>query len=80
MSEMVQRVAKAIRDATVIDCGESGSISMTEEKGIEVARVAIAAMREPAESMIGGPWPSVSHDGECKKLPVWQAMIDEALK
>jgi hypothetical protein len=65
MSEMVERVARAIQDrARIYDCDPGDPI---EAWAIESARAAIEAMREPTG-------PMVDH------YPDWQAMIDEALK
>ncbi len=70
MSEMVKRVARAIE--AVRDYKEDISIRATPE---ELARAAIAAMREPTEAMTG----SLRWFGE-DDLELWQLMIDAALK
>lgn len=73
MSEMIERVAKAIelRDTT---------------DSLAMARAAIAAMREPTDKMMIAA-ETVEPQLECflakEQSPsyiVWQAMIDEALK
>ena len=72
MSEMVERVAKAI----------AAEFSHLGTGWDEIARAAIAAMREPTEAMKsveGVHWGYSCH--VCGGLKEgWQAMIDEALK
>lgn len=80
MSEMVERVAKAL----CRQCGiEDGCSSEQADRAANsdmylnfcaAARAAIEAMREPTEDML---W----HLKECASLrEEWYAMIDEALK
>ncbi len=75
MSEMVERVARAVWEATYTS--PWGSSSMDAEL-MEVFRsravVAIKAMREPTEAMLRASY-EPGPRGE-----KWRAMIDEALK
>jgi len=75
MTEMIERVARAIHSAEVEDEGDPwndlGDYVQGEYRTL--ARAAIAAMREPTEAMLGPPW-------NYGRLEIWQAMIDEALK
>ncbi|WNV09937.1 hypothetical protein [Tardiphaga sp. 709] len=79
MSEMIERVAKAIYDAfaTVGDYENP-----TKEDIKNAARAAIEAMREPTEAMDAAAYAA---DGTNMPLAItykeaWQAMIDAALK
>lgn len=71
MSELVERVARAIAA-----CNTMG--------GEEVARAAIAAMREPTEVMkcagVSRGGGHHSDDGPGGTGAIWSAMIDAALK
>ena len=109
MSEMVERVALALRAAFMnAPCSPFLGASDGKPDYVEemMARAAIGAMREPTEAMIGaghGPmplqtrsWVETSRDGVLIHRrteviypgdplyvppgPVYQAMIDEALK
>lgn len=83
MSTMVERVARAIyvaekeRERTVMPAGEHYA---------EIARAAIAAMREPTEAMVErtamqGESPAITAGGSRARIPhYWRLMIDEALK
>ena len=82
-SEVVEKVAKAIVG--------SMDTSYSWQEAVEVARAAIAAMREPTQRMIlvpaiiehGKPWTyywSDQFDQELASRAKYQAMIDEALK
>lgn len=67
MSEMVERVADALRK---MGCGESYGCD-------EIARAAIAVMREPTQKMIRAGY----DDGEPTDCAAhWRDMIDEALR
>lgn len=76
MSEMVERVARAISPNWEY-------MSRNDRRNAVItARVAIEAMREPTEAMIKGagwlyPMYDDPHD---RHEDVWSAMIDEALK
>ena len=76
MSEMVERVARAICLTQTQD--ERGWLAFLTE-----AQAAIAAMREPtAEMQVFGVEALIGHREpveECS-APVWRAMIDEALR
>ena len=67
MSEMIERVARAIAEQ-MFDYPD-GDKSFHNE-----ARAAIAAMREPTEAM---QIAAIHTDGQC--IVMWQAMIDAAL-
>jgi hypothetical protein len=71
MSEMVERVAKAIQEK----CHERGYKGCPEPLITHVAAAAIEAMREPTEHMI-----VEGKRLEDRPRKVWQAMIDEALR
>jgi hypothetical protein len=77
--EMVQRVAKAIAEAV----GERDPLDprfLSESAYGDMARAAIAAMREPTEAMCAaGASASTSVRPEGVPL-IWRAMIDEVLK
>ncbi len=78
MSEMIERVAEAI---------EALGYANGRTVMLEIARVAIAAMREPTETMLkagneDGAWlwdTDNALDGSDAML-IWRAMIDEALR
>lgn len=72
MSEMVERVARAIRDGMPLE--------PTWEDWQEQAREAIAAMREPTEAMNLAGWLSPMSPPMSPPKWCWQAMIDAALK
>jgi hypothetical protein len=72
MSEMVERVAKAIASERVRRSNLSSPSAEIEE--VAFARAAIAAMREPTPEMINSVWAS---SGD---ILAWKAFIDEALK
>lgn len=79
MSEMVERVARAICDSGAMDSDR------TYPEIIEDARVAakaaIAAMHEPTDAMVNAPpRPTLANCDEHHYAVAWQAMIDEALK
>jgi hypothetical protein len=66
MSEMIERVAKAI--------WEQAFDPMEHDEAVVYARAAIAAMREPTVGMINSVWAS---SGD---ILAWKVFIDEALK
>jgi len=73
MSEMVERVAEAIRAVN------SDTIGLTyTELTTAMARAAIAAMREPTQAMIDACDLDIHTEGTI--VGVWDDMIDEALK
>jgi hypothetical protein len=80
MSDMVERVARAIAAAgTIVDWDEM-SVACQEQFTKE-ARAAIEAMREPTEAMVDAAWASWEDvEGSKGFVGAWQAMIDEALK
>jgi hypothetical protein len=72
MSEMVERVAVALF---------SHYMTALPDNATAIARIAIAAMREPTEAMIEAA--KTNHwtcDGETGMDGVWRDMIDAALK
>lgn len=76
---MIERVARAIADPGKY-CGFRGDRGMSEWQ----ARAAIEAMREPSEEMLEAGWQETpsdwwSDDDEGGLIPVWHAMIEEAL-
>ena len=75
MTTMIERVARAICDATgEFSWDEEDEITRSEFRNEAIA--AIEAMREPTEAMIeAGHWHSGSDAGPC-----FTAMIDAALK
>ena len=84
MSEMVERVAKAVRDAAN-DASREETEYCSVSMSVAAARTAIAAMREPTNGMedagIAAPDdPSCGHEWIINPGRIWQAMIDEALK
>ena len=70
MSEMVERVARAVQP--IADPG--GHWTTCED----IARAAIEAMREPTEGMIQAGWTTNGYRGDMTKAE-WSAMIDAAL-
>jgi hypothetical protein len=89
--EMVERVARAMADFAAEGCevtvgGGSIAACVGPCRCRELARTAIAAMREPTEAMVeatkqlyepGGPGYRSVHAGD---LATWHAMIDAALE
>lgn len=80
MSEMVERVARTLRQRL------PGDVFLTEDNLENMARAAIAAMREPTEHMIeiGLDEADACTDGgtvkaSCIPEHLWPAMIDAAL-
>ena len=74
MTDMIERVAKAINDAM---------LQHGDYKPDELARVAIAAMREPTkemEAMGCGWWAYHSEFGRMELPAVYTRMIDAALE
>lgn len=82
MSEMIERVAKAIYDSHEFKKGweHPDTKRLWHEFMRAEARAAIEAMREPTDEML-----EASHYGEAPREPnshyeVWKYMIDTALK
>ena len=71
MSEMVERVAKALAREYDRD-PETDNVGLGTQLSTAMARAAIAAMREPTEAMLYAGWQEDSS--------IWRAMIDAALK
>jgi hypothetical protein len=83
MSEMVELVARAMAEKQrgwdvwdeISDDSDTDYIGKNEFR--DLARAAIEAMREPTEMMMDAGHGEIL---EQSTLPVWQAMVDEALK
>lgn len=72
MTEMVGRVAKALRAAGV-------GLELDPPEATErLARIAIGALKEPTNVMLAAG--IVAYRDRDGAYPVWQAMVDEALK
>lgn len=85
MSEMVQRVARAMLTAdTPMDGEVISPLCRTEEDICHLARAAIAAMREPTAEMKeeGAPFVRATTNtmGRVRADDVWRAMIDAAME
>jgi len=80
MSEMVERVARALRALPVRDYAQVGG-ELDELRLREAARAAIEAMREPTEGMVkaGENTVCIHGDPQCGAAYAWAAMIDAAL-
>jgi hypothetical protein len=77
MTDMIERVAKALRQSDYTDC-EPENVMIPIWCYFDQARAAIAAMREPTEKMELEGY----SDGACEcgsTKATWQAMIDAAL-
>ena len=77
MSEMVERVAREIGRVMVLNFPATEHLT----SGIverEIARAAIAAMREPTALMVERG--RDAKDDESTTIEIWQIMIDGALK
>lgn len=75
MSEMIERVARAIRDVK-----SHGDLALTHE---DLARAAIAAMREPTGEMVkaihSAAARAYAERDSLANVGVWHIMIDAAL-
>jgi hypothetical protein len=87
MSEMVDRVAAAMKDAFNRHDGKILNLKDWQEEGIQLAALAaIAAMREPTGIMyiMGAnaiPGDPTTYENMIDYLSVaWKAMVDEALR
>lgn len=88
MSEMVERVARALQledfggDAVkAVDAwGVSDADDSYQNSYRHTARVAIEAMKEPTNEMVGAGVEGWKINGYLSIQFVWPAMIDEALK
>lgn len=81
MSKMVDLVTLAIIRAFFDrepDAGGERIFSVSPSDNEDLARAAIAAMREPTGPMIAAAF-ALGYEAQCAP-EVWQAMIDEALK
>jgi hypothetical protein len=84
MSEMVERVARAMCDHAYSDIeikrGWDGETRGSQVKWCAMARAAIEAMREPSQGMVNAATASDFGPGPGEFLLMWEAGIDEALK
>jgi hypothetical protein len=86
MSEMVERVAKAMAETLLQDTPPTPPVdwyALTEEVADEyraAARAAIEAMREPTKAMEDGARGLGAYHGGGSADVVWVSMIDMALK
>ena len=72
MSEMVERVAKAITESALEEF-----VVILPDQAERFARAAVSAMRVPTETMVESAWAdALAEDAKS----VWADMIDEALK
>jgi len=93
MSELVERVARALCTESGMPPDyihyEGGLIAPDQPfvpkdpkpnwtRFVKEARAALSAMREPTDAMLDAGWKGFGEGEECE--PVWQAMIDAALK
>ena len=84
MSEMVERVAKALYIAEIgpaigpfdWDIDEAGEVAARNYR--KMARAAIEAMREPTEAMVRAGGDVTESDAIA--IATWHAMIDEAIR
>lgn len=85
MSEIVERMARALWDACRIPvCFDAGNLR-GQEKFRQLARIAIEALHEPTEAMIdAGADVGINFDeyriGENASREVWGLMINAALE
>jgi hypothetical protein len=77
MSEMIERVARAIEEASVVDWLAQPDYAL---KMRNCAIAAIKAMREPTEDMVEGSFLLQEPEHCEERKAIYQAMIDEALK
>lgn len=79
MSEMIERVAKALKGYEAAVLLDTGSVNPGGKEYWEgKARAAIEAMREPTAAMIDAGDDSTGSSGLA--IVHWETMIDEALK
>jgi len=79
MSEMVERVAKAVvakLQPSVFCGGDEACDSLPCSCALDIARAAIEAIREPTDEMLDAGW---GQRGE-RARGIWRLMIDAALK
>lgn len=80
MSEMVERVARAMRERYAKHNGDKGLVPFeaagSREAWMECARAAIEAMREPTEAMVVA---MDEHAGTIAPQYAYEAAIDAAL-
>ena len=78
MTDMIERVARAIVGVTDQEWEDENEAWREFYRAI--ARAAIAAMREPSETMVDAAWASWEDpEGSKGFVGAWQAMIDIAL-
>jgi hypothetical protein len=81
MSEMIERMAKAMCDAHIPGSWQTAEWPQRHHY-IDQARAAIEAIREPTQAMIAAACDDFDKRGRGQQsyTHIWQAMIDEALK
>lgn len=79
MSEMVERVAAAIKSEFRPPDGIP-SMTLSDDACTRFARAAVAALRDPTESMLRAGAKGCGEDREEVAGGAWEAMIDAALK
>lgn len=95
MSEMVERVARALYDHAQIEEPEEGDFEFERSYWMEHARAAISVMREPTDYMTAAAWSDTAKATVEERMALeltdnrtafrfkmkrrWAAMIDAAL-
>lgn len=80
MSGMVEQVAAALREVEFNMPGAGGlrgKLFVSKAQSLDMARVAIEAMREPTPEMLAVDVPDMPAGGGA--LDIWHPMIDAAL-
>jgi hypothetical protein len=85
MTDMIERVAKAVKNCGVFPLGDMREY-LSPEDAITIARAAVEAMREPTDEMNDAG--ADKCDGGCAEEScqcgfmgkIWTAMIDAALE
>lgn len=79
MTDMIERVAKAIEGVEYFLNGSTVPTRIGPGLSPQLARAAIAAMREPTEEMYQGVCALNKMWRDSNSAEIWQAMIDAAL-
>jgi len=77
MTDMIERVAKAVKRCNVFPLGDLREY-LSNEDAITIARAAIEAMREPSEEMVDQCMDMGIH--AMTQKAVWEKMLDAALE
>ncbi len=80
MSEMIERVARAVFDKISAQRLIRIGAGYTREDALDVARAAIEAMREPSEEGFAAVLDANGYPGIPIVKRIWVTMIDKALK